>query len=115
MQYFGAQLCTYDTDIIQLFEALADFTQPIELQKKPWASSKTCQQKRTTANHGSYISQHLIGKKAIINIPSKVSCFWANYIRWKHESGLGVTGLGVTGLGVTGLGVTGLADRFPDV
>ena len=33
MQYFGAQLCTYDTDIIQLFEALADFTQPIELQK----------------------------------------------------------------------------------
>ena len=33
MQYFGAQLGAYDTDIIQLFEALADFTQPIELKK----------------------------------------------------------------------------------
>ena len=35
MQYFGAQSRAYDTDIIQLFEALADFTQPIELKKKP--------------------------------------------------------------------------------
>ena len=33
MQYFGVQSRAYDTDIIQLFEALADFTQPIELQK----------------------------------------------------------------------------------
>jgi len=33
MQYFGAQSRAYDTDVIQLFKALADFTQPIELQK----------------------------------------------------------------------------------
>ena len=33
MQYFGARLRAYDTDVIQLFKALADFTQPIELQK----------------------------------------------------------------------------------
>ena len=33
MQYFGEQLHAYDNDVIQLFEALADFTQPIELQK----------------------------------------------------------------------------------
>ena len=33
MQYFGARSRAYDTDVIQLFKALADFTQPIELQK----------------------------------------------------------------------------------
>ena len=33
MQYYGARLRAYDTDVIQLFKALADFTQPIELQK----------------------------------------------------------------------------------
>ena len=33
MQYYGARLRAYDTDVIQLFKALADFTQPRELQK----------------------------------------------------------------------------------
>ena len=33
MQYFGARSRAYDTDVIQLFKALADFTQPIELHK----------------------------------------------------------------------------------
>ena len=38
MQYFGARSRAYDTDVIQLFKALADFTQPIELQKTLVAS-----------------------------------------------------------------------------
>ena len=33
MQYVGTWSCAYDNDIIQLFEALADFTQPKELLK----------------------------------------------------------------------------------
>ena len=62
MQYFGARSRAYDTDVIQLFKALADFTQPIELQKtlKAMASkfalvmALPVQDKYQSAFHGVY-------------------------------------------------------------